>query len=185
MFRFLFQCLPCLYFLFFLVSPSFSIPHFSVVCVSVYKSDFSPSFLPSVSSFFLSLALFLPPLSSHSVTLGPCLIHWRFIGTQAELFCQAITVQNSMKAQFSESAFHLYPWPATFQCLKEPSFTFCPSVLLCFIFYHSIFFMSSSLCPFGYFSSYSRDYDSSLKLKANAPGRHQKCLILKIKNPPW
>lgn len=111
---FLFQLLPCQYFF---CSLSLSVVCSSLspfpifrYCVSVYNSD---SLLPSlIQSPSLSVALLspsFPPPSSPSVTLIPCLIHWRFIGIQAGLFCQAITVQNSMKAQFSKCAFSLFP----------------------------------------------------------------------------
>lgn len=96
---------------------SFSISRLQILCVSVYNSD---SLLASlIQSPSLSAALFHPPSSSPSVTLIPCLIHWRFIGIQAELFCQAITVQNSMKTQYSKCV-SLTPPP-----FQELPFSFC------------------------------------------------------------
>lgn len=85
-------------------------PHFlslDIVCLFL-TADF---ILPSQLSLPISVFHPLSPSSSSSssVTLIPCLIHWRFIGIRAGLFCQAITVQNSMKAQFSKCAFSLFP----------------------------------------------------------------------------
>lgn len=99
-------------------------PHFlslDIVCLFL-TADF---ILPSQLSLPISVFHPLSPSSSSSVTLIPCLIHWRFIGIRAGLFCQAITVQNSMKAQFSKCAFSLFPDTPSY-CMKELSFSFLP-----------------------------------------------------------
>lgn len=85
-------------------------PHFlslDIVCLFLTADFILPSQLSLPISVFHPLS---PSFSSSSVTLIPCLIHWRFIGIRAGLFCQAITVQNSMKVQFSKCAFSLFPW---------------------------------------------------------------------------
>lgn len=156
---FFFQLLPCQYFFCSLslccVFLSFSISRLYILCVSVYNSD---SLLPSlIQSPSLSAALFLPRSSSPSVTLIPFLIHWRFIGIQAGLFCQAITVQNSMKAQFWKCAFSLFPWlpppllpwqACSFLSFNSPLSLFFTQLFVCiyFIFNALILSFFLSIC---------------------------------------
>lgn len=124
--------------------------------VSVYNR-FSPSLL-SMQSPSPSVTLFLPPAP---VTLIPCLIHRRFIGIQAGLFWQAITVQNSMKAQFSKCAFSLFSLtPPSSSSIKESSSSFLCVLRLSFVsFPHSVIFyvclLFQTLFLLGYLSAFN------------------------------